>query len=196
MPNAGKSTLLSVLTNAHPLIADYPFTTHTPNLGLLRLPERDVILADIPGIIEGASQGKGLGLSFLRHIERCAALLYPRGSLGGAVPGNGARASRGARVLLRRSFRPGRGSSWEPSSTCPRPHRVWRDLQAAFPEDRILAISSFSREGVNELKKAILSLVGAAGVIAGGDRAEETGDEGRRPGRHVQSRALRPSLRR
>ena len=76
MPNAGKSTLLSVVTNAHPLIGDYPFTTRTPNLGLLRLPERDVILADIPGIIEGASQGKGLGLKFLRHIERCAALLF------------------------------------------------------------------------------------------------------------------------
>jgi GTPase len=76
MPNAGKSTLLSVLTNAHPLIGDYPFTTRTPNLGLLRLPERDIILADIPGIIEGASQGKGLGLKFLRHIERCAGLLF------------------------------------------------------------------------------------------------------------------------
>jgi len=76
MPNAGKSTLLSVITNAHPLIGDYPFTTRTPNLGLLRLPERDIILADIPGIIEGASQGRGLGLRFLRHIERCAALLF------------------------------------------------------------------------------------------------------------------------
>ena len=76
MPNAGKSTLLSVLTNAHPAIGDYPFTTRTPNLGLLRLPERDVILADIPGIIEGASHGRGLGLKFLRHIERCAALLF------------------------------------------------------------------------------------------------------------------------
>lgn len=76
MPNAGKSTLLSVLTNAHPLIGEYAFTTRTPNLGLLRLPERDVILADIPGIIEGASQGRGLGLKFLRHIERCAALLF------------------------------------------------------------------------------------------------------------------------
>ncbi len=76
MPNAGKSTLLSVVTNAHPLIGDYPFTTRTPNLGLLRLPERDIILADIPGIIEGASQGKGLGLKFLRHVERCAALLF------------------------------------------------------------------------------------------------------------------------
>jgi GTP-binding protein len=76
MPNAGKSTLLSVLTNAHPLIGAYPFTTRTPNLGLLRLPERDIVLADIPGIIEGASQGRGLGLKFLRHVERCAALLF------------------------------------------------------------------------------------------------------------------------
>lgn len=74
LPNAGKSSLLGVLTNAHPKVAAYAFTTKIPSLGVMRYEYRDIILADIPGIIEGASHGAGLGDKFLRHISRTAGL--------------------------------------------------------------------------------------------------------------------------
>jgi GTP-binding protein len=76
LPNVGKSTLIAALTDARPKIGDYPFTTLTPNLGVYQENETTIVLADIPGIVEGASTGRGLGLTFLRHIERTDTMLW------------------------------------------------------------------------------------------------------------------------
>jgi GTPase len=75
-PNAGKSSLMNMLTNARSKVASYPFTTKIPQLGMMRLGEQDVVIADIPGIIEGASQGAGMGFKFLKHIARTGGLAY------------------------------------------------------------------------------------------------------------------------
>ena len=76
LPNAGKSTMLSVISNAKPDIADYPFTTLSPQLGMVRRHGKDMVVADLPGLIEGAAEGRGMGHKFLKHLSRCAVVLH------------------------------------------------------------------------------------------------------------------------
>jgi len=103
-PNAGKSTMISAVSAAKPKIADYPFTTLEPNLGVVRFQDHEFVLADIPGLIEGAAEGKGLGHQFLRHVERARALVI----LIDLAPVDGRSADEQERVLLDelRRYRP------------------------------------------------------------------------------------------
>jgi GTP-binding protein len=88
LPNAGKSTFLAASSNAKPKIADYPFTTLHPNLGVIGIDDSEFVMADIPGLIEGAHEGRGVGDRFLGHIERCAVLLHLIDATSPDIPGD------------------------------------------------------------------------------------------------------------
>jgi GTP-binding protein len=164
-PNAGKSSLLDFFTNARPKIAPYPFTTKIPNLGVLRVDEeQDIILADIPGIIEGASDGHGLGVRFLKHISRSAGLAFIidlsednyldaydllQVELAGFSP---ELAKKDRLVIANKLDLPGTKERLV-------------ELRAKYPEIPILGISVFNRWGLDDVRQAFIDMVNAAQAL-------------------------------
>jgi GTP-binding protein len=163
-PNAGKSSLLDRFTNARPKIAAYPFTTKIPNLGVLSIGERDIIIADSPGLIEGASRGVGLGLRFLKHITRTAALAF----LIDLSDDNYLEAfdillnelkiysedEQGDPINLIKKKRLLVGTKTDLDETKER----LEELSIKYPAEEVFGISVFSGEGLKELSYAFLSL--------------------------------------
>ena len=162
LPNAGKSTLISVLSAARPKIANYPFTTLVPNLGVVRRPSGDgTVFADIPGLIEGAADGAGLGHDFLRHIERTRLLIH-------LVDGSSDDPLADAQVLLGELEAYGHGLMERPRlmvlSKCEllEPERV-ESLQAELSqalEQAVLPISAVTNSGLDALLQATWSQLG------------------------------------
>ncbi len=161
-PNAGKSSLLEYFTNARPKIAPYPFTTKIPNLGVLRVDdESDIILADIPGIIEGASEGLGLGIRFLKHISRSAGLAFlvdladdnymdAYEKLQVELANFSPELAVKERVIVANKLDlPGTGDRLE-------------ELRARHPELDILGISVHNRWGLDKVRDAFIAMVNAS----------------------------------
>lgn len=164
LPNAGKSTLLSVVSNAKPEIADYPFTTLVPNLGVVDIDSKNsLLLADIPGLIEGASQGKGLGDEFLRHVERTSTLLHLIDIYNDDVAG-------AYRTIIKEladykvdlSKKPEVVALTKIEGFSQKNLQVkLRELKKVVPKNTpLLAFSSASREGLDELLRVLMKRVG------------------------------------
>jgi GTP-binding protein len=180
LPNAGKSSLLDCFTNARPRIAPYPFTTKIPNLGVLRFSSsdgedgRDIILADIPGLIGGASGGAGLGIRFLKHISRTAALAF-------LVDLSGDNYLEAFDILL------GELEAFSPE--LPRKRRIvlgakldleesagrLEKLRDRYPAEEVRGISVFSGEGLPELAAGLVRLADAGAADAGARMAAAAG---------------------
>jgi GTP-binding protein len=163
LPNAGKSSLLARMTRAHPKVADYPFTTLEPVLGTIDADERQLVLADIPGLIEGAHEGAGLGDRFLGHIERCRVLLH-------LVEGTSEHAGQAYKVVRRELEAYGHGLAEKPEI-------VALSKADALDEDTLkeqlarlkraakakpFVLSSASGRGVQEVLRAVHSFVDTA----------------------------------
>jgi len=167
-PNAGKSTLISVISAAKPKIADYPFTTLVPNLGIVRYEEyKSFVMADIPGIIEGAAEGKGLGLQFLRHIERTKILAV-------LVSADAPDIAEEYRTLLGELEKFNKGLLDKPRIVVVTKMDIaTEDLEIPVLEEgvKVLAISSVSGQGLKELKDELWKEVSAR--IRGDELLEE-----------------------
>lgn len=158
-PNAGKSSLLNNLTNARTKVAGYPFTTKIPQLGMFRYGDHDIVLADIPGIIEGASQGAGMGFKFLRHISRTVGLAF-------LIDLTDERFE-SAYVTLCEELRSYAPSLLEKGQVVigtkidePEAKERLLQLRQQHPEMNILGLSNITGEGLDDVKKAFIHLVG------------------------------------
>jgi GTP-binding protein len=180
LPNAGKSTFLSAVSAARPKIADYPFTTLVPGLGVVRLDGRTFVLADIPGLIEGAHEGLGLGDRFLAHVERCRILIH-------LIDGTQDDVAGAYRVIRGELEAYGAGLEDKPEIIClnkadaltPEEREEKRKaLARASRKRKIHVISGVSREGVDTVLHLVADAVAAAHVE---ERKEDKEEEGWRP---------------
>jgi GTPase len=190
LPNAGKSTLLAALTGAHPKIAAYPFTTLHPNLGVADHDGRALVIADVPGLIEGAHQGTGLGIDFLRHLERTKVLVHV------VDASQGADAARAALVIVDGELRA--FSEQLAARPCllafnkmdiPGAAAAAESLRGEFPEAHFIA--AVSGDGCAALLEAAARLVGVAAVLTT-DRSRPAGSERHRLYRHTPRRRDAP----
>ena len=177
LPNAGKSTFLATVTSAKPKIADYPFTTLHPGLGVVRVDGREFVLADIPGLIEGASEGAGLGDRFLGHVERCRVLLH-------LVEGTSEHAGKAYKIVRGELEAYGHGLAEKPEIVAlskadaldpdTLKEQVARLKRAA--KRAPLVLSSASGQGVQEGLRALLAVIDAertgTSAVATGQPAE------------------------
>ncbi len=162
MPNAGKSTFLAATSNARPKIADYPFTTLHPNLGVVGIDGVEFVVADIPGLIEGASEGRGLGDLFLGHIERCACLLH-------LIDGTSGDFLNEYNVILNELDEYGAGLADKPRVTVLNKIDAMDDEERAFFKEElermsggpVMLMSGVSREGVDDVLRALRLNIGA-----------------------------------
>ena len=176
LPNAGKSTFLAATSNARPKVADYPFTTLHPNLGVVGVDGAEFVVADIPGLIAGASEGKGLGDLFLGHIERCAALLH-------LVDGSSGDPVADYRTILEEIEAYGAGLADKPRLTVLSKIDTLDDEERTFLRDelqeasggRVMLMSAVSGEGVPEVLRALRALIGQSRARA--RRAEAEGED-------------------
>ena len=162
MPNAGKSTLLTALTRARPKIADYPFTTLHPHLGVAWIDGREIVLADVPGLIEGAHEGVGLGDRFLKHLERCAAFLHLVDGTAEDVAGNYKSIRRELELYQKEmGQKPEIVALNKIDSLTPKEiEKKLKALQKASGHE-VFAISAFAKQGLEPVLRAALQYVKA-----------------------------------
>lgn len=161
MPNAGKSTLLSRLTRANPKIAAYPFTTLYPNLGVTIYHNREIVFADIPGLIEGSHTGKGLGHEFLAHIERTRVLVHvvdPIG-FGGKDPKTNIKIINTELKSYSKTLAKKRQLIVINKQDLAEGSKVFKDIKRAFKAQTVLAVSGVAGEGMTELMGAVAKLI-------------------------------------